>query len=105
MILMEPNISIIQLSVRWCVCGKVGEGRISRSGLTQDIKVGSCVFQCDAPHIWIAQRQVGPVSIYYNGVGCHVLYLQHDILVWQHIDQNATATSKHRRDMTSNKIL
>ena len=27
-----------------------GPGRISRSGLTQDIKMGSCVFQCDVPH-------------------------------------------------------
>ena len=33
-----------------------GRGRISRSGLTQDIKMGSCVFQCDVPHQWIAQR-------------------------------------------------
>ena len=32
--------------------------RISRSGHTQDIKMGSCVFQCDVPHKWIAQRQV-----------------------------------------------
>ena len=36
-----------------------GRGRISRSGLTQDIKMGSCVFQCDVPHQGIAQRQVG----------------------------------------------
>ena len=41
-----------------------GRGRISRSGLTQDIKMDSCVFQCDVPHQWIAQRQVGPVSVY-----------------------------------------
>ena len=26
-----------------------------RSGLTQDNKMGSCVFQCDVPHQWIAQ--------------------------------------------------
>ena len=44
-----------------------GRGRISRSGLTQDIKMGSCVFQCDVPHQWIAQRQVGPVSVYCDG--------------------------------------
>ena len=50
-----------------------GRGRISRSGLTQDIKLGSCVFQCDVPHRWIAQRQVGPVSVYCDGVGCPVL--------------------------------
>ena len=45
-----------------------GRGRISRSGLNQDIKMGSCVFQCDVPHQWIAQRQVGPVSIYCDWV-------------------------------------
>ena len=58
-----------------------GRGRISRSGLTQDIKMGSCVFQCDVPHQWIAQRQVGPASVYCDGVGCHVLCLRHDISV------------------------
>ena len=50
---------------------------------------------------WIVQRQVGPVSVYCEGVGCHVLCLQHDIPVWQHIGQSTTATSRHRRDMTS----
>ena len=78
-----------------------GRGRISRSGLTQDIKMGSCVFQCDVPHRWIAQRQVGPVSVYCDGVGCRVLCLRHGISVWQHIGQSTTATSRHRRDMTS----
>ena len=80
-----------------------GRGRISRSGLTQDIKMGSCVFQCDVPHRWIAQRQVGPVSVYCDGVGCRVLCLRHGISVWQHIGQSTTATSRHRRDMTSDK--
>ena len=78
-----------------------GRGRISRSGLTQDIKMSSCVFQCDVPHQWIAQRQVGPVSVYCDGVGCRVLCLRHGISVWQHIGQSITATSRHRRDMTS----
>ena len=76
-----------------------GRGRISRSGLTQDIKMGSCVFQCDVPHRWIAQRQVGPVSVYCDGVGCRVLCLRHGISVWQHIGQSTTATSRHRRDL------
>ena len=53
------------------------EGRemISRSGLTQDIKMGTggCVFQSDVPQQYIAQRQVDPVSVYYDGMGCHVL--------------------------------
>ena len=75
--------------------------RISQSGLTHDIKMGSCVFQCDVPHQWIAQRQVGPVSVYCDGMGCHVLWLRHGISVWQPIGQNSTATSRHRRDMTS----
>ena len=79
-----------------------GRGRISRSGLTQDIKMGSCVFQCDVPHQWIAQRQVGPVAAYCDWVGCHALFLPHDISVWQHIGQDTTATSRHGRDMTSN---
>ena len=75
---------------------------ISRSRLTQDIKMGSSVFQCDFPHQWIAQRQVGPVSVHSDRVGCHVLCLQHDIPMWQHIGQSNTTTSRHRRDMTSN---
>ena len=43
----------------------------------------SYVFQCDVPRQWIAQRQVGPVSIYCDGVGCHALCLRHGIPVWQ----------------------
>ena len=50
-----------------------GLGRISRSVLTQDIKMGRCVFQYDVQHQWIAQRQVGHVSVYCDGVRCHVL--------------------------------
>ena len=78
-----------------------GRGRISRSGLTQDIKMGSCVFQCDVQHQWMAQRQVGHVSVYCDGVGCRVLCLWHGISVWQHIGQSITATNRYCRDMTS----
>ena len=39
-----------------CVAAR---GRISRSGLTQDIKMGSCVFQCDVP---FAQKHVRSMS-------------------------------------------
>ena len=39
------------------------------------------VFQCDVPHQCIAQRQVGHVSVYCDGVGCHVLWLWHGIPV------------------------
>ena len=77
-----------------------GRGRISRSVLIQGIKMGSCVFQCDVPHQWIAQRQVGPVSVYCDGVGCRVLCLRHGISAWQHIGLSITATSRHRRDIT-----
>ena len=38
----------------------------------QGIKMGSRVFQCDVPHQWIAQRHVGPVSVYWGGVSCPV---------------------------------
>ena len=78
-----------------------GRGRISWPGLTQDIKMGSCEFQCDVPHQWIAQQQAGPVSVYCDGVGYRVLCLLHRIPMWQHIGQSTTATSRHRRDMTS----
>ena len=47
----------------------------------------------------IALRQVGPVSVYCDGEGCHVLCLWHGIPVWQHIGQNTTDTSRHRRDI------
>ena len=77
-----------------------GRGRISRLCLTQDIKMGRCVFQCDVSRQWIAQRQVGPVSVYCDLLGCHVLCLRHGIPVWQHIGQSTTAGRRHRRDMT-----
>ena len=54
--------SIIKLIICWCVW-KV------RKGLNQDIKMGGCVFQCDVPHQWIAQWQVGPVSVYCDSWG------------------------------------
>ena len=80
-----------------------GRGTISRSGLNQDIKMGtcSCVFQCNIPHQWVTQRQVSPASVYCDDVKCHVMFLWHDIPVWQHIGQSTTATSRHCRDMTS----
>ena len=58
--------------------------RISRSGLSQVIKMGSCISQCDVPHQWM-----------------DILCLHHGIPVWQHIGQSTTAKSRHRRDMTS----
>ena len=47
--------------------------------------MGCCVLQCGIQHQWIAQRQVGPVSVYCDGLGCHVLCLPHGIPVWQYI--------------------
>ena len=66
----------------------------------QDVKMGSYVFQCDVPHQWIAQRHVGPLSVYCDRVGFHVLCLRHGIPVWQHIGQSTNATCRHRCDMT-----
>ena len=34
-------------------------------------------------------------------IWCHVLCLQHGIPVWHCIGQSITATSRHRRDMTT----
>ena len=68
---------IMKLSVCWCVW-KVRR-KLSRSGLNQDIKLGSFVFHCNVPQQQIAQRQVGPVSVYCARVGCHVLCLLHGI--------------------------
>ena len=78
-----------------------GWWEISWTGLPKDINMGSCVLKCDVPHQWIAQWQVGPVSVYCDGVGCHVLCLRHGIPLWQHIGQSTTAISMNRCDMTS----
>ena len=66
--------------------------------------MGSCVSQCDVPHQWIAQRQVGPVSVYCDGVWLHVLCLRPSIPVWQHIGQSTNTTRRHRRDMISDVL-
>ena len=72
---------------RLLVCAE-GWRRISRLDLTKDIKMSSCVFQCNVPHQWIAPRQVGRVSVYCDWEGCHALSLPHGISVWQHIGQD-----------------
>ena len=84
------HISIIELSVRLCVW-KVGEGFPGRV-LPKTLE---WVTVC-----YIVQRQVGPVSVYCDGVGCRVLCLWHGINVWQHVGQSITATSRYRRYMT-----
>ena len=84
-------------SISSLVCVE-GCGRISRSGPTQDNRIGSYVFLCNVPHQWRV-RQIRPVYLYYNGVWCHVLCLRHGIPLWQHIGQSTTTTSisKHCR--------
>ena len=64
-----------------------GRGRISRSGLTQDIKMGSCIpvwsstsmdsTATGRPRVRILWRGgvSCPASVYCDGVGCHVLRL------------------------------
>ena len=86
-----------------CMCGRSGKDLSIRS---DPIKVGSCLFQCNVSHQWIAQWQVSPVSVYCDGVGCHVLCLRHGIPVWQHIVQSTTATSRYRirSDITSDVL-
>ena len=91
-------IRIIKLSIL-CVCGRSGMYFLVMADLRH--KIGSFVVQCDVRHQWIAQRQVGLVSVYCDGVGCYVLCLRHDIPVWQHNGQSTTATSRHCSDMSS----
>ena len=95
------TVYLYQYRVEHSLLCEEGWGRISRLGLTHDIKMGSYVFQCDIPHQWIAQQQIDPVSVYYDKWGVMSLCLQHDIPVWQHIGQSTTATSRHCHDMTS----
>ena len=62
-----PNFRLtttISVSVQFSSLCVEGQGRISRSGLTQDIKMGSCVLPFHINALWIAQQQVGPVSVY-----------------------------------------
>ena len=48
-------------------------GRDFWLGNTQDIKMGSCVFQCKVPHQWIAQNRPAvclyPVTVW-GGMSC-----------------------------------
>ena len=37
------------------------------------------LFQCDVTHQWIEQRQVDPVSVYCDGVGCYVSCPRHGV--------------------------
>ena len=73
-----PQQTIALKSVALCVEYR---GRISRSGKTQYIKTPDCGLQFDVPHLWITQRQVGPVSVYYDGVGCPVSATWHSSVV------------------------
>ena len=53
-------------------------------------KMGSCVFQCDVPHQRIAHGMdygSNKICLSLSLMGCHVLHLQYDIPVGQHIGQ------------------
>ena len=71
----------------------VSEDAISRSGQTQDIKMG--VFQSCVPH----HNDMSDCLC--DRVGCHFLFLRHGIHVWQHIGQSTTVPSRHGPDITS----
>ena len=58
----------------------------------KDINIGSCGFQCDASNQWIAQREVGPMYVDCDGMGCHVLCLRHGIPVTAVLSQAGTIT-------------
>ena len=99
-----PSFQLTTITVSYSlafagVCGRSGKDLSVRFYPRHYIKVGSC--DISVPHQWIAQPQVGHVSEYSDGVGCHVLCLRHGIPVWQHIGQSTTATSRHHADMTS----
>ena len=57
------------------------------------IKTDSCCVQCYVPTQWISQRQVGTVSVYCDGVGCHIL--------WKNIGQSTTTTCRYRHNIAS----
>ena len=67
-----------------------------RPSLAQDVKSSSCCSQCNVLHQWMAQRQVCPVSVYCDCVGCHVLCMWHDIQIWPHNNQSITAKRRAR---------
>ena len=88
--------------------------KVSWLGQTQVIKIGKYIFQCDVQHQWIAQRQVGPVSIYNvlwrGGVSCSMsvawyscegstlvkvsLIQAGNVAIWPH-DQTQTQTQTY----------
>ena len=52
---MTRSSVIILYRVECLLVSVEGLGSISQSGLTQDSKIGTCVFKCEVPHQWIAQ--------------------------------------------------
>ena len=62
-----------------------------------DIKMGSCVFQCDVPHQWIAQLQA--VSVYCDGVGWGVILYGSTFastFLWIFLGQTSTKFDKFK---------
>ena len=71
----------------------LGRGRISRSGMNLDIKMGFSGWNNDKSILCLCTVTGG----------CHVLCFRRGIPAWKHIGQSKpiTATSRHHRVMTS----
>ena len=56
--------------ISWVLAGVCGRsGKDFPFGSYPIYKMRSWGFQCDVPHQWIAQRHVGPVTVYCDGLG------------------------------------
>ena len=60
----------------------------------------SYVFQCDVPQQWISKRQVGPVSVYCDGVGAMSCVCGMAFPCNSTFCQSTIATSRQCRDVT-----
>ena len=65
----------------------------------------SYVFQCDVPHQWIAQRHVGPVYVYCDGVSVMSCVCGKAFLCGMTFCQSTIATSRQCRDVTRLRCL
>ena len=96
MTLFQLHLNVVPTSdARWDISIMEGfPGRVLPKALKLVAVYSSVTFH-------IKQQQVGPVSVYCDREGCHVLCMRHGIPVWQHIGQSTTTTSRYHRDMTS----
>ena len=65
----------------------------------------SYVFQCDVPQQWIAQRQLGAVSVYFDGWGVMSCVCGMAFMCSSTFCQRNIATSKQCRDVTHLRCL